>query len=250
VGKLIQAVTLITLGCAFAAGKVAAEDLSVDLELVLAVDTSGSIDEVEATQQREGYIAAIADPQVVDAIRSNQFGRIALAYVEWAGAGQQRTLIDWTVIDGQEAASAFSNALAEAPRVRAMWTSISAALDYVVPMFDDNGFAGTRQVIDLSGDGPNNRGRPAAQARDDAVAHGIVINGLPIMNDRPQPWTLPTPNEMALDLYYQDNVIGGPGAFLIAAESFAEFKTAILNKLIREIANRDGPGIILISSHR
>ena len=234
--KLVPAIVPIILGCALSGPPALGQELPVDLELILAVDISGSIDEVEAQQQREGYIAAIADPQVVDAIRSNQYGRIALTYVEWAGAGQQRILIDWTVVDDLESAQAFSSALGEAPRIRAMWTSISAAIDYVMPMFDGNGFDGTRRVIDISGDGPNNRGRSVAQARDEAIARGIIINGLPIMNDRPQPWTLPTPNEMALDLYYQDNVIGGPGAFVIAAESFAEFKTAILSKLIREIA--------------
>ena len=225
------------LGCALGtAGASQAQELPVDLELVLAVDISGSIDEVEAQQQRQGYIEAIADPQVVEAIRGNQFGRVALTYVEWAGAGQQRVLIDWTVVDSSETAQAFASALGEASRVRAMWTSISAALDFVSPMFEGNGFEGTRQVIDISGDGPNNRGRAVREARDEAVAHGIVINGLPIMNDRPQPWTLPTPNQMALDVYYEENVIGGPGAFIIPAEGFAEFKAAILNKLIREIA--------------
>lgn len=215
--------------------------MPVDLELILAVDISGSIDEVEAQQQREGYIAAIADPAVVEAIESSQHQRIALAYVEWSGPGQQRVLIDWTVIDGMEAAQAFVGALAEVPRIRAMWTSISSAIDFVMPMFDNNGFTGTRRVIDISGDGPNNRGRGVTEARDEAVAKGITINGLPILNDRPQPWTLPTPIEFGLDRYYIDNVIGGPGAFIVTAEGFEEFKTAILTKLIREIAGTEGP---------
>jgi Protein of unknown function (DUF1194) len=226
----------------------AAEDLPVDVELILAVDISGSVDEVEARQQREGYIAAIADPTVIHAIESTQYGRVALAYIEWAGAGQQRTLIDWTLIDSAAAAVAFADALAEAPRIRAMWTSISSGIDYAMPMFDGNGYEGTRRVIDISGDGPNNRGRPVTEARDEAVANGVIINGLPIMNDRPQPWTLPTPNEFGLDRYYIDNVIGGPGAFIVAAESFDEFKTAILTKLIREIAGFDGPTAVRIAT--
>jgi hypothetical protein len=227
---------------------VSAGGLPVDLELILAVDISGRIDDVEAQQQREGYIAAIADPAVIEAIASSQHQRIALAYVEWAGPGQQRVLIDWTLIDGPEAAQAFAGALAEAPRLRAMWTSISSAIDYVMPMFEGNGFEGTRRVIDISGDGPNNRGRGVTEARDEAVAKGIVINGLPILNDRPQPWTLPTPIEFGLDQYYIDNVIGGPGAFIVAAEGFEEFKTAILTKLIREIAGTDGPRAVQVAT--
>jgi hypothetical protein len=222
-------------------GPTRAQGVPVDLELILAVDISGSIDEAEAKQQREGYIAAIADPAVWHAISASQYSRLALAYIEWAGAGQQRILIDWTLIDSQESALAFSNALAEAPRIRAMWTSISTAIEFAMPMFDDNGYEGTRRVIDISGDGPNNRGRPVSEARDEAIARGITINGLPILNDRPQPWTLPTPIEFGLDFYYVENVIGGPGAFIVPAEGFEEFKTAILSKLIREIAGLDGP---------
>jgi hypothetical protein len=224
-----------------AGGPALAQEIPVDLELVLAVDTSGSIDEVESRQQREGYMLAIADQAVIDAIKASQYGQIALAYIEWAGAGQQRTLIDWTLIDSAEAAQAFAGALAEAPRTRAMWTSISAAIEYAMPMFDNNGYRGTRRVIDISGDGPNNRGRPVTTLRDEAVARGIVINGLPILNDRPQPWTLPTPIEFGLDIYYLDNVIGGPESFIVPAEGFEEFKSAILTKLIREVAGLEGP---------
>jgi hypothetical protein len=218
----------------------AAQDLPVDLELVLAVDVSGSIDTEEARQQRQGYVAAIADEAVVQAIRANFHRRIAVAYLEWASADYQRVVIDWTLIEDRKSAEAFATRLVAAPPRSARWTSISAAIDWAVPMFDGNGYAGDRLVIDVSGDGPNNRGRLVTAARDEAVARGIVINGLPILNDRPQPFALPTPVDMVLDRYYIENVIGGPGSFVIPAKDFTDFKAAILNKLIREIAG--GPG--------
>ncbi|HET6467348.1 MAG TPA: DUF1194 domain-containing protein [Geminicoccaceae bacterium] len=231
-----------------AVGAVRAEDLPVDLELVLAVDISGSIDPWEASQQREGYIAAMADEAVVHAIRSNFHQRIAVAYIEWGGADHQRTVLPWTVIDDRASAEAFAGALAEASAVRAMYTSISHAIDYAVPMFEGNGYAGERQVIDVSGDGPNNRGRPLADARADALAKGITINGLPILNDRTQPWDSPTPVEMQLDKYYAEHVIGGPGAFIVIADDFRAFRDAILSKLIREIAGRDGPTVVRVAA--
>ena len=213
-----------------------AEDLPVDLELVLAVDVSASIDAEEARQQREGYVAAIADPAVIEAIRANFHQRIALAYIEWASADYQRLLIDWTVIEDAASADEFAAALAAAPVFSARWTSISGAIDFIVPLFDGNGYAGERQVIDISGDGPNNWGPPITLARDRAVARGIVINGLPILNDRRQPFALPTPIELALDQYYTEYVIGGPGSFVIPVLNIEDFRIAILNKLIREIA--------------
>jgi hypothetical protein len=166
----------------------AAQDLPVDLELVLAVDISGSVDEAEARLQREGYIAALRHPDVIAAIQGGMFGRIAVAYVEWAGDHYQRTMLDWTVIEDQAGAADFADALAETPLLTAHWTSLSAAIDYAVPLFEDNGLKGFRRVIDISGDGHNNRGRPVEWARDEAVAAGITINGLPIVNDRPNPW--------------------------------------------------------------
>jgi hypothetical protein len=214
----------------------AAEDLPVDLELVLAVDVSGSIDAEEARQQRQGYVTAIADEAVVQAIRANFHRRIAVAYLEWASADYQRVVIDWTLIEDRKSAEAFAVRLVAAPPRSARWTSISAAIDRAVPMFQGNGYAGDRLVIDVSGDGPNNRGRLVTAARDEAVARGIVINGLPILNDRPQPFALPTPVDMVLDRYYIENVIGGPGSFVIPAKDFTDFRAAILSKLIREIA--------------
>ena len=218
-----------------------AADLPVDLELVLAVDVSGSIDAEEARQQREGYVAAIADRAVIEAIGANFHRRIAVAYLEWASGDYQHVVVDWSLIEDAASAQAFAARLAASPRRCARWTSISAAIDAAVPLFDGNGYAGERRVIDVSGDGPNNRGRPVRDARDGAVAQGIVINGLPILNDRPQPFDLPTPMAMALDRYYADHVIGGPGSFVLPAKDFTDFRNAILSKLIREIAADGAP---------
>ena len=219
----------------------AAADVPVDLELVLAVDVSGSIDAEEARQQREGYVAALADQAVVDAIRSNFHRRIAVTYMEWASGDFQKVVIGWSLIEDMRSAENFAAQLAAAPRRSARWTSISSAIDAAVPLFDGNGYAGERLVIDISGDGPNNRGRPVRFARDDAVAKGIVINGLPILNDRPQPFDMPTPVELDLTGYYIEQVIGGPGSFVLPAQDFLDFRSAILTKLIREIAGDERP---------
>jgi hypothetical protein len=223
------------------AAPVVAADLPVDLELVLAVDISGSVDAEEARQQREGYVAAIAHPAVIEAIGANFFQRIAVAYLEWAGNDFQHLVLDWSLIAGKADADAFVRRLAGAPYRRGRWTSISGAIDAARPLFDGNGYAGDRRVIDVSGDGANNRGRPVEDARDEAVAAGIVINGLPILNDRPQPFHLPTPMDVALDDYYAESVIGGPGSFVQPAIDFTDFRIAILNKLIREIAGDGAP---------
>jgi hypothetical protein len=228
------------------AGAARAEEMPVDLELVLAVDVSGSVDTWEAQQQRDGYVAAIADPAVVRAIGSNFHGRIAVTYVEWSGSDQQQVLLPWRVIGSGEEAAGFSADLAAQPSTRMMYTSISHAIDYAVPLFEQNGFVGERRVIDISGDGPNNRGRPLEEARAAALALGITINGLPILNDRPQPWAGPTPRQMNLDRYYAEQVIGGPGSFIVVAEDFTAFKEAILTKLILEIAGT-GQGIVRVA---
>jgi hypothetical protein len=224
-----------------------AEEVPVDLELVLAVDVSGSVDDWEASQQRDGYVAAIADPAVLQAIRSNFHGRIAVVYVEWSGAEQQQVVLPWRAIEDAAGAAAFSADLAAQPLTRRMYTSISHALDFSAPLFDDNGYAGERRVIDISGDGPNNRGRPLEEARAAVLARGITINGLPILNDRPQPWAGPTPRQMNLDRYYAEQVIGGPGSFTVVAEDFTAFREAILTKLILEIAGR-GEGVVLVAA--
>jgi hypothetical protein len=210
----------------------------VDLELVLAVDISRSVDDEEARLQREGYVEAFRDPRVINAIQSGPLGAIAVAYVEWAGVDYQRTMIDWFRIHDGESAGEFAAKIAALPRLSMGWTSISGAIDHSARMFGSAGFVGVRRVIDVSGDGANNSGRAARFARDAAVASGIVINGLPILNDRPN---FGRPAERDLDLYYETEVIGGPGSFIIAAEDFNAFGAAILSKLIREIAEAPGP---------
>lgn len=218
-----------------------AAGMPVDVALVLAVDVSGSVDEHEASQQRQGYLDALRHPAVIRAIQDGKLGRIALSYVEWAGAEYQWTVIDWMMVDGPQTAEAFAAALEARPMNRSMWTGIGTAIDYCVLLLDRSPFDGTRRVIDISGDGPTNRGRPSASARDAAVAKGIIVNGLPILNDRPQPFGSPTPRQMNLDRYYEENVIGGPGSFIVVAESFDDFRVAVLQKLIREIAALPGP---------
>ncbi len=207
---------------------------AVDLELVLAVDVSGSIDDEEARLQREGYIAAFRHPRVIQAIRSGYLGRIAVAYYEWAGFEHVKIIAGWTLVSDSASARVFASKLAEAPPETARRTAISEALIFAVPYFARNDFDGTRRVIDISGDGPNNWGPPVTEARDVAVAAGVTINGLPIVNGRPSRWGWPSmPN---LDLYYRDCVIGGPGAFIVVANEFKDFSSAILRKLILEIA--------------
>jgi len=214
-----------------------AADLPVDVELVLAVDISGSVDEEEARLQRDGYIDAITNPRVVGAVSNGVVGRIAVTYLEWSGDLQQTVVVPWTLIEDQASADLFASRLSEAPLSSGRWTSISGAIDAAVVAFEDNGFEGMRRVIDISGDGYNNSGRPVTIARDEAVERGIVINGLPILNDRPNPWGGRPPAD--LDRYYDENVIGGPGAFSVPALDFGDFGRAILAKLIREIADLD-----------
>jgi hypothetical protein len=212
----------------------------VDVALVLAVDVSRSIDEDEARLQREGYRSAITDPRVVEAIRGGMLGGISLCYIEWAGIEYQRTVIPWTRIGAQRDADAWAETLAQSPRASLSWTSISGAIEASRRAMADCPHEATRKVIDVSGDGVNNSGPPAEQARDRAVADGITINGLPILNDRP---TFGRPPPMPLDQYFRESVIGGSGAFLIAAEDFEAFGNAVRRKLIREIAGLPGPAL-------
>jgi hypothetical protein len=213
-------------------------DEPVDVALVLAVDVSRSIDEDEARLQREGYRNALTDPRVVEAIRGGMLGSVAIAYTEWAGIEYQRLVIPWTRIASQRDAEAWAELLAQAPRASLSWTSISGAIDHARRVLEECPHEATRRVIDVSGDGVNNSGPPAEQARDRAVAEGITVNGLPILNDRP---TFGRPPPIPLDQYYRESVIGGPGAFMIPAEDFEAFGHAVRRKLIREIAGRSGP---------
>lgn len=224
---------LALLALLFAASPAAA--IPVDIELVLAVDVSRSIDQDEAQLQREGYVRALTDERVIQAIRSGLHGRIAVCYVEWAAAHLQFTTIGWTLIKDRASAEAFAGKLAEMPIQSHSRTSVSGAIDYSARLFVNNGYEGERLVIDISGDGRNNDGRPAHLARNEAVAKGITINGLPILNDRP---TFGFPPDANLDVYYETDVIGGPGAFVVVARGFDAFAEAIMSKLIREIAQR------------
>lgn len=218
-----------------------AAPLPVDLELILAVDVSGSVDAIEARLQREGYISAMTSDTVMKAIKSGPYRRIALAYVEWAGEQHQQTIMLWTLIESKEDAQNFMAKVADSPYVAIRWTSISAAIDYSTKLFAQSPYEGTRRVLDISGDGKNNHGREVADARRDAMAAGIIINGLPILSSRAgaedsgvlRGW----PSDPDLDGYYQTEVIGGPGAFMVPAQSFDTFAEAVKSKLMREIAN-------------
>jgi hypothetical protein len=198
-----------------------------DIALVLAVDVSRSIDEDEFRLQRRGYAEAFQNPAVITAIRATPRGAVAVAFVEWAGADYQRVVIPWTVISDSESGQLFAEQLLREPRSFQGWTSISGAIDYAVRLFDQMPYAVQRRVIDVSGDGMNNTGRLAEHARDEAVANGIVINGLPILTDDPN-----------LDSYYRTSVIGGLGAFMLPALDFGAFAQAVLTKLLREVAAR------------
>lgn len=213
-----------------------ADQLPVDVELVLAVDVSWSMDRAEQEIQRAGYVAALRSPEVQQAITEGGHGRIAVTYVEWAGDFSQNVVVPWTLVDSKEAAEAFAHRLSVEEPDRERRTSISAAIDFVVPMFDDNGFEGLRRVIDVSGDGPNNQGRPVTAARDAAAERGITINGLPLMTsgegDPMGRWG----SIANLDRYYADCVIGGPGAFMIPVNAWSQFPDAVRRKLVLELA--------------
>jgi Protein of unknown function (DUF1194) len=223
---------LVVIGTAIAG---AAEQ--VDLLLVLAADVSRSVDHPKFLLQREGYAAAVSDPHVLDAIKSGPHQRIALCFVEWSGFGAQKLVIDWSLIDGAPAARKFGDQLIELPRSFADRTSISGGIEFAAAQLEHAPFEAQRRTIDVSGDGTNNAGRDVKLARDEALAKGIVINGLVILSDRPVPWNAEHTNPPGgLDKYYQDNVVGGPGAFVLVAENFNSFGRAIIKKLIAEIA--------------
>jgi hypothetical protein len=209
----------------------------VDLLLVLASDVSRSVDHPKFLLQREGYAAAISDPHLLDAIKSGPHQRIALCFVEWSGFGAQKLVIDWTLVDGPDPARKFGDQLLELPRSFADRTSISGGIEFAAAQLERAPFAGARRTIDVSGDGTNNAGRDVKLARDEVIAKGIVINGLVILSDRPVPWNAEHTNPPGgLEKYYQDNVIGGAGAFVLVAENFNSFGRAIIKKLIAEIA--------------
>jgi hypothetical protein len=210
----------------------------VDLLLVLAADVSRSVDATKFQLQRDGYAAAIANPRVLDAIRSGRNRKIAVAFVEWSGFGNQKVVIDWMAIDGPRAAQDFGTRLLESPRSFADRTSISGGIDFSVTQFARAPFASDRRTIDVSGDGTNNAGRDVGQARDQALAAGISINGLVILSETPLPWNPEHTNPPGgLANYYRNNVTGGPGSFVLEAQNFNSFGQAIIKKLVAEIAD-------------
>jgi len=215
----------------------------VDLLLVLAVDVSESVDRREAGLQRFGYAEALTDPRVIAAIDSGRLGRIAIAYLEWAGPGEQRQVIGWTLVDSRKSAENLNNVLLAEPIGGGYWTSISAALETASRMIATAPFTATRRVIDLSSDGRNNAGPPLAGARQSVLDRGITVNGLPVMAMRRNFTWPPMPY---LDRYFADCVIGGPGAFSELVEHYDDFARAVRRKLIREIAGTPAPAGRLI----
>jgi hypothetical protein len=207
----------------------------VDIELILAVDVSYSMDLDELAVQREGYAQAIQSKEFLQALKALPNGKIAITYFEWAASNDQKIIIPWRVIDGPESADAVADEIQKTPVRRASRTSISGAIYFAMPLFDQDPYHGLRQVIDISGDGPNNNGAPVTGARDEALSKGIIINGLPIMVKEPSYSTMDIDN---LDYYYEDCVIGGPGSFVVSIKDRAKFKEAIRTKLLQEVAAR------------
>ncbi|HEU4661927.1 MAG TPA: DUF1194 domain-containing protein [Pseudolabrys sp.] len=243
VAAFVSALAAGTLGDAgrgLAAGPLRYSDIKpgaipVDVELVLAVDVSYSMDPDEQALQREGYATALTSQEFLQALREGANGKIAITYFEWAGPGDQKIVMPWRLIDGPESADAVAAEISRAPYRRASRTSISGALRFAKPLFDNSGYRGLRRVIDVSGDGANNAGEHVVPVRDEILASGITINGLPIMLKRPYPGTM----DMAdLDIYYEDCVIGGPGSFVVPIRDRTKFIEATRTKLVLEVAGR------------
>ncbi len=208
---------------------------SVDVELILAVDVSYSMDMDELAIQREGYAQALVSKEFLQALKSLPNGKIAVTYFEWAASSDQKIIIPWRMIDGPETADAVASEIMKTPIRRASRTSISGAINFAMPLFEENPYRGLRRVIDISGDGANNNGIPVTVARDAALEKGIIINGLPIMVKEPSYSTMDIEN---LDFYYEDCVIGGPGSFVVSIKDRDKFKEAIRSKLLLEVAGR------------
>jgi hypothetical protein len=224
-----------------------ASAIPVDVELVIAVDVSYSMDPDEQALQREGYVLALTSKEFLQALRQGAHGKIAVTYFEWAGQSDQKILMPWRVIDGPESADAVAAEISRAPYRRASRTSISGALRFAKPLFDDSGYKGLRRVIDVSGDGANNAGPLVELTRDDVLAAGITINGLPIMLKRPYPGTMDVEE---LDVYYEDCVIGGPGSFVIPIREREKFIEATRTKLVLEVAGRQPEPQIMPTASR
>jgi hypothetical protein len=243
--RLAAIATLLLTAAAFAAaaprldaapaprGQAAQEVSTVDVELVLAVDISYSMDPDELALQREGYARALTSTDFLNALRQGIHGKVAITYFEWAGAAEQRVVVPWRVVTGPESAGSVAEEIMQAPIRRAARTSISGALLFGMRLFESSGQRGIRRVIDVSGDGANNSGQIVTIARDEVLSKGITINGLPIMLKRP---TYSTMDIELLDEYYEDCVIGGPAAFVVPVKDRDKFVEAIRTKLVLEIA--------------
>jgi hypothetical protein len=211
----------------------------VDVELVLAIDVSRSVDEQEMEMQMQGYASAFRDPRLAEGIAGGPLGAIAVTMFAWSDWNIQNVLVPWMRLDGAASCARFAAAVDGASRETYLYTSISGAIDFAARQFGTR-FAGTRQVVDISGDGVNNSGRALSLAREDALARGIVLNGLAVLDRTPQPGAL-LAGIPPVDEYYRDQVIGGPGAFLMVAEGYESFAGAVRRKIIREIATAPGP---------
>ena len=224
-----------------------ASAIPVDVELVLAVDVSYSMDPDEQALQREGYVMALTSKEFLQALRHGAHGKIAVTYIEWAGQSDQKIVMPWRLIDGPESADAVAAEIARAPYRRASRTSISGALRFAKPLFDDSGYKGLRRVIDVSGDGANNAGPLVELTRDEVLAADITINGLPIMLKRPYNGSMDIEE---LDVYYEDCVIGGPGSFVIPIREREKFIEATRTKLVLEVAGRQPESRVVPAASR
>ena len=228
--------TILVVLSLFAATAARAQE-AVDLLLVLASDVSRSVDARKFQLQREGYAAALSNPRVVEAIRSGPHGRIAICFIEWAGATSQKLVIDWTLVSDAASARKVADQMIELPRSFADRTSISAGLEFAMSQLERAPYTGIRRTIDVAGDGTNNSGRDITTVRDEVLARGVTINGLVILSESPLPWNPEHTNPPGgLGEYYRRNVIGGPGAFVMVAENHNSFGQAIVKKMIAEIA--------------
>jgi len=209
---------------------------NVELEVILASDVSRSVDDAEFDLQRKGYAAALTDPRVLAAIQGRSGATIGVCFIEWSGADEQRVVVDWTEIRDAEDAGGVAAAILAAPRSFMGRTSISAAIDFAMMQLAKSTWQAKRRIIDISGDGTNNSGRPVTEARDQALAQGVTINGLAIINDKPNlGYSAHTQPPGGLPLYYRQNVIGGPNSFLLVVQDFNSFPDAMANKLTKEI---------------
>lgn len=211
---------------------------AVDIEIVIAVDVSHSMEPDDLAAQREGFAGAIVSQDLLRALRAGPIGKIALTYFEWSSTNDQKIVVPWRQIDGPEAAKAVAAEIMKAPIRRGSRTSISSAIEFAMPLFEQSPYRGSRRVIVISGDGPNNVGDPVATARDTALQQGIVITGLPIMINATPNGTTDIDHIDHIDWYYEDCVIGGPGSFVVPITDRENFKVAIRTKLALEVAGR------------